>query len=178
MLTRTIPAGSRDHAQGPITAPVTLVEYGDYECPSSIAAYPIVKQLQKMLGTTLRFVYRHFPLTNLHPHAERAAEAAEAAGAQGKFWELHDWIFEHPRTIADGDLKDAARMLGLDPATFARDLSSGASLARAQESFRSGIRSGVNGTPTFFINGVRHDRAIGLGQLNEALREALRRAGG
>src|SRR6059058_4798396 len=102
-----------DHAQGPATAPVTLVEYGDYECPYCGAAYPMVKEVQARLGDRLRFAYRHFPLSQAHPHAEHAAEAAEAAGAQGRFWEMHDTLFEHQRALDDAHLRLYAESLGL-----------------------------------------------------------------
>jgi protein-disulfide isomerase len=172
MATLTLPAGDRDHAQGPAAAPVTLVEYGDYECPHCGAAYPVVKKLQKKMGKRLRFVFRNFPLTSIHPHAERAAEAAEAAGAQGKFWEMHDWIFEHQDTLEAGDLLKAAKALGLDPKKFVNEMESEAYLPRVKEDFKSGIRSGVNGTPTFFINGARHDGAPSYENLLAALNEA------
>src|SRR5919199_5615233 len=109
-----LPVAERDHIQGPSTAPVTLVEYGDYECPYCGAAHPIVKEVQRRLGDRLRFVFRHFPLTNVHPHAQHAAEAAEAAGAQGKFWAMHDTLFEHQRALDDAHLEEHAAALGLD----------------------------------------------------------------
>ena len=173
MASLTLPAGDRDHAQGPAAAPITLVEYGDYECPHCGAAYPVVKKLQKKLGKSLRFIYRNFPLTSIHPHAERAAEAAEAAGAQGKFWEMHDWIFEHQDTLEAADLLKAAKALGLDPKKFASEMESEAYLPRVKEDFKSGIRSGVNGTPTFFINGARHDRPPSYQDLLAALNLAI-----
>src|SRR5207248_5368317 len=123
MSTLTIPVGEGDHAQGPADAPVTLVEYGDYECPYCGMAYPIVKQVQAHFGDRLRFVFRNFPLANIHPHAEHAAEAAEAAGAQGKFWPMHDRIFEHQKRLPDEDLRAYAAAEGLDADRFAVDLS-------------------------------------------------------
>jgi len=169
----TMPVGSRDHAQGPESARLTLVEYGDYECPHCGAAYPVVKKIQKRLGKELRFVYRNFPLNSMHPHAEHAAEAAEAAALQGKFWEMHDWIFEHQDSLEDGDLLEAAKELGLDPKKFAKDLETQALLPRVKEDFQSGMRSGVNGTPTFFINGIRHDRAASYEDLLSSLESAI-----
>jgi len=173
MANLTLPVGDRDHAQGPAAAPVTLVEYGDYECPYCGAAYPVVKKLQKTLGKHLRFVFRNFPLNNIHPHAEHAAEAAETADAQGKFWEMHDWIFEHQDSLEDAGLLKAAELLGLDSQLFLKRMQSEASRARVKEDFMSGMRSGVNGTPTFFINGVRHDHAPSYEALLGALQSAI-----
>jgi protein-disulfide isomerase len=152
-----LPVGDRDHAQGPANAPVTLVEYGDYECPYCGQAYPIVKAVQKTLGPRLRFVFRNFPLSEMHPHAAGAAEAAEAAGALGKFWEMHDALFEHQDALEAPDLIAYAAGLGLDADRVAKELKSHTHEARVREDFMSGVRSGVNGTPTFFINGERHD---------------------
>ena len=157
MARLTVPVGPRDHVQGPPTAPVTLLEYGDYECPYCGMAYPIVKQIQMQLGDQLRFAFRNFPLTTAHPHAEQAAEAAEAAGAQGKFWEMHDTLYQHQQALEDAHLLQYARSLNLDMPRFERDLMTHAFAGRVREDFLSGLRSGVNGTPTFFINGVRHD---------------------
>ncbi|HEY0322508.1 MAG TPA: thioredoxin domain-containing protein [Pyrinomonadaceae bacterium] len=153
----TLPVGERDHVQGSPIAAVTLVEYGDFECPHCGAAHVTVKEIQQMLGDGLRFVFRHFPLTQIHPHAERAAEASEAAGAQGRFWEMHDLLFENQQTLDDRHLVFFAETLELDVVRFARELQAGVYRERVREDFMSGVRSGVNGTPTFFINGVRHD---------------------
>jgi protein-disulfide isomerase len=150
-------SAERDHIQGPDSAPVTLVEYGDYECPYCGMAYPIVKSIQRALGSQLRFAFRNFPLRDSHPHAERAAEAAEAAGAQGKFWEMHDTLYENQERLGTDDLMNYAETLGLDTSRLAQDLADGAYRARVREDFRGGVRSGVNGTPTFFVNGVRYD---------------------
>lgn len=153
----TLPVGERDHVRGVASAPVTLVEYGDYECPHCGRAYPIVKQVQQPLGPRLRFVFRNFPLRESHPHAQRAAEAAEAAGAQGKFWEMHDRLFERQFALDDASVAEYARELGLDVARFRRELERRVYEPRVREDFRSGVMSGVNGTPTFFINGERYD---------------------
>jgi protein-disulfide isomerase len=153
----TLPVSDRDHSQGPSDAPVTLVEYGDYECPYCGAAYPIVKRVQERLGDRLRFVFRNFPLTTIHPHAEHAAEAAEAAGAQGRFWEMHDYLYEHQRALMDRKLEEYATAVGLDLQRFERDMVAGVHIDRVRADFMSGVRSGVNGTPTFFINGQRHN---------------------
>ena len=168
----TLPVGKRDHIRGPADAAVTLVEYGDYECPHCGRAYPIVKTIQKQLGPKLRFVFRNFPLRESHPHAEQAAEAAEAAGAQGKFWEMHDRLFERQFALDGEYLIEYAGDLGLDVARFRTELSSGAYAPRVREDFRSGVTSGVNGTPTFFINGVRYDDSWEFEPLLAALEDA------
>jgi protein-disulfide isomerase len=148
---------TRDHVAGPEDALVTLVEYGDYECPSCGMAYPIVKAVQRELGDELRFVFRNFPLAEIHPHARHAAQAAEAAAAQEKFWAMHDMIFEHQNALEDADLVRYAGMLELDAARVARELDAGTHAKRVSDDFRSGVRSGVNATPTFFVNGERYD---------------------
>ena len=153
------PVSERDHAAGDPNAPVTLVEYGDYECPHCGAAYPIVKSIQHRLGKKLRFVFRNFPLAESHPHARRAAEAAEAAADQGKFWQMHDALFENQGQLEDDDILALARRLKLDADAIARALEEGTYTARVRSDFRGGVRSGVNGTPTFFINGERYDGA-------------------
>jgi protein-disulfide isomerase len=128
------------------------------------------------MGDRLRFAFRHFPLAQMHPHAERAAEAAEAAGAQGRFWEMHDLLFEHQKTLDDGHLLQFAEVLELDTERFAREVAAGIYRERVREDFMSGVRSGVNGTPTFFINGVRHDGSwqleVLLGAIERAAEEA------
>ena len=169
----TPPVGDRDHIQGTATAPVTLVEYGDYQCPICGQAYSIVKELQTRLGERLRFVFRNFPLATMHPYAEQAAEAAEAAWAQGKFWEMHDVLYENQDALADADLVQHAVTLGLDPARFTSELTQHIHAARVHEDFISGARSGVNGTPTFFINGVRHDASFDLETMLAAVEDRL-----
>jgi formate-nitrite transporter family protein len=153
----TPPVSDRDHIQGPLDAPVTLVEYGDYECPHCGRAYPIVKAAQRQLGDRLRFVFRNFPLAEAHPHARRAAEAAEAAAAQGRFWRMHDMLFEHQHALEDAALLHYAEILQLDTERFARELRDGTYAQRVSDDVLGGARSGVNGTPTFFVNGVRYD---------------------
>jgi protein-disulfide isomerase len=165
----TVPLGPRDHRIGPTDAPVTLVEYGDYQCPYCRAAHPIVLALIDRMEDQLAFAFRHFPITTIHPFAEIAAEAAEAAGAQGEFWAMHDWIYQNQETIAPDDLRAAARLLGLDGEQFDADLLSHRFAPRVREDFLSGVRSGVNGTPTFFINGIRHDGGWDLESLAEAV---------
>ena len=168
----TLPVGPRDHIQGPADAPLTLVEYGDFECPYCGQAYPIVKQVQQRFGDRLRFVFRNFPLTEMHPHAEHAAEAAEIADTKGQFWPMHDVLFEHQRALDDTHLVHYAQQLGLESNQFAQALAAGAAGAKIQEDFRSGVRSGVNGTPTFFINGVRFDDSWDAENLAAALEAA------
>ena len=153
----TPPVGERDHVTGFEDAPVTLVEYGDYECPYCGMAYPVVKSAQRELGKDLRFVFRNFPLAEAHPHARLAAEAAEAAAAQGKFWEMHDALFEHQDALEAEDIIGYAKSLGLDMTQFGKDLQDSKYTKRVREDFRSGVKSGVNGTPTFFINGSRYE---------------------
>jgi protein-disulfide isomerase len=173
----TPPVSERDHVAGPDDAPVTLVEYGDYECPYCRMAYPIVKAAQRELGDRLRLVFRNFPLKEAHPHAQHAAEAAEAAAAQGKFWQMHDAIFEHQHALEDKDLVRYARSLGLDAERLARELEAGTYAKRVRDDFRSGVRSGVNGTPTFFVNGERHEEPwADQGAFIRALRRVAERA--
>jgi protein-disulfide isomerase len=162
----------RDHIQGPADAAVTLVQYGDYECPYCGAAYPIIKQVQARMGERLRFVFRNFPITTSHPHAEQAAEAAEAAATQGRFWEMHDLLYENQERLRDQDLLGYAETLGLDLDLFDMELAERVHAERVREDFMSGVRSGVNGTPTFYINGVRHDDAYELETLLAALERA------
>jgi protein-disulfide isomerase len=162
----------RDHIRGPAEAPVTLLEYGDYECPYCGAAYPIVQQVQAQMGDRLRFVFRNFPISTSHPHAEQAAEAAEAAAAQGRFWEMHDHLYEHQRHLEAGDLRTYAEELGLDVERFDRELAENVHAARVREDFMSGVRSGVNGTPTFYVDGNRHDGSYDLDSLVAALERA------
>jgi len=152
-----LPIVERDHIQGPTDAPLALVEYGDYECPQCGAAYPVVKAVQEQLGNRLCFAFRNFPLMNAHPHAARAAEAAEAAGAQGSFWPMHDMLFENQGALEDRHFAKYARKLGLDADLLIADLMNATHTLRVREDIRSGARAGVNGTPTFFINGVRYD---------------------
>jgi protein-disulfide isomerase len=178
------PVSDRDHSQGPPGAPVTLVEYGDYECPYCGRAYPIVKLLQRRLGDTMRFVFRNFPLTEVHPHALHAAEAAESAAVHAgeeAFWCTHDTIYEHqqdsPFALEDENLVIFAGGCGAKPRAVAGDLATDALADRVREDFTSGVRSGVNGTPTFFINGERYDLPWDdVATFEAALRDAARSA--
>jgi protein-disulfide isomerase len=152
-----VPVSPRDHVAGSLGAPIVLVEYGDFECPHCGRAFPIVKEVQQHFGPRLAFVYRHFPLAEVHPHARRAAEAAEAADTQRKFWAMHDALFRHQEALEDEDLIGYARDLDLDVTRFADELERRVHEKRVRDDFRHGVRSGVNGTPTFFINGQRFD---------------------
>jgi protein-disulfide isomerase len=167
------PVGERNRVRGPQDAPVTLVEFGDYDCPYTVRAHAVVGGLRRRLGDRLRFVFRAFPLTRIHAHAQAAAEAAEAAAAQGRFWEMHDRLFEAHRRLEKADLKRYAGEVGLDVERFERETEEHAHAGRVREDLRSGLRSGVRGTPTFFINGVRHDGSHNF----EALLAALEAAG-
>ena len=159
-----IPVSAEDHIQGPPDAPITLVEYGDFQCPYCYQAYPIVKQLQQRFGGQLRFVFRNFPLTEIHSHALHAAIAAESVGGQlgnDGYWRMHDTIYEHqqdsPAALSDRKLAEYGAAVGADAARIIRDLENDAFVDRIQADFSGGVRSGVNGTPTFFINGTRYD---------------------
>lgn len=163
------PVTESDHIRGPKTALVTLLEYGDYQCPFCGRAHPIVEALRESMGDRMRFVFRNFPLTQIHPHAQRAAESAEAAGAQGKFWEMHDTLYENQQALDDAHLLKYATALGLDPEAFLAALATGEFTPKVREDFLSGVRSGVNGTPTFFINEVRYDGPHDYAPMLEAL---------
>jgi len=155
-----------------VKASLTLVEYGDYQCPYCGAAYPEVKKVQKELGSELRFVFRNFPLTNIHEHAMNAAETAEAASTQGKFWPMHDFLYEHQVTLGDpGVAIGYAKKLGLDTQRFEREIAQHVYQKRIKDDFMGGVRSGVNGTPTFYVNGVRHDGDAVAKALIEALNQ-------
>ena len=170
------PVSERDHRQGPDTAAVTLVQYGDYECPYTRRSTWVVQAIQQQLGDQLRFVYRNFPLTEIHPHALHAALAAEAAAAQGKFWEVHDYIFHHQHALEDADLAGFAEAVGLDLQQYTRDMAERRALARIEEDVKGGERSGVQGTPTFFINDVMYRGAFEQDALLPALQAASRTA--
>jgi protein-disulfide isomerase len=171
------PVSDADHRLGGDDAPVTLVEYGDYECPHCGAAHPVVLSLIRAMGPRLRFVYRHFPLSEIHPHAEHAAESAEAAGAQAHFWEMHDTIFENQEALEDDDLLRYARTVGCDAKRVARELAGHLHANRVRADFLSGVRSGVNGTPTFFVNGVRYDGPRDVASMLHVLEAVAEEAG-
>ena len=164
---------SEDHIQGPEDAEVTFVEYGDYECPHCGLAYSIIKRVQKHFGKRLRFVFRNFPLSEMHPNAESAAEAAEFAGAHGKFWEMHDRLFENQERLGMPLYLELAEELNLSPESLQRALEERKYEARVRADFSSGVRSGVNGTPTFFINEERHDGPFDYETLVRAIQENI-----
>ena len=169
-----LPVSERDHISGPASAPVTMVEYGDYQCPYCGQANPIVDEIQRELGDDLRFVFRNFPLTEVHPHAEHAAEIAEAAGAHHKFWEMHDMLYAHQQALDDQHLAEYLSVIGVPTSEVKRALAQHAYQERVREDFMSGVRSGVNGTPTFFINGLRHDGSYERHELLAAIAKAAR----
>jgi protein-disulfide isomerase len=171
-----IPVSERDHARGEPDAPVTLVQYGDYECPDCAAAFPIVARLRETLNARLRFVFRNFPQNSIHPHASVAAQAAEAAGAQGKFWAMHDLLYAHQATLADHTMDEFALKLGLEINKFKADLSSERFARRVREDSEGGQRSGVKGTPTLFINGMRYRGEVAYAPMLAAIESALRAA--
>ena len=142
-----------DHIQGSMDAPFKLIEYGDYQCPYCGDAHEVVKEIQDRLGDRLCFVFRNFPLTELHPSAEHAAEAAESAAAQRRFWEMHDLLFENQTAVTDEDLAEYATELGIDAGRLIAEVQKGAHAVRIQKDLRSGEKNGVNGTPAFFVNG-------------------------
>jgi protein-disulfide isomerase len=162
-----------DHAQGSESAPATLVEYCDYECPDCGQAYPIVKQIQKHFGKRLRVVFRNFPLNRIHPHAEGAAEVAEFAGAQGEFWEMHDLLFENQDRLGGMLYVELARELRLPVAALLEALEAGTYRTRVQADSTGGVRSGVHATPTFFVNARRWDGPFEFNDLVLAIDEVL-----
>jgi protein-disulfide isomerase len=173
MSTLKIPITPEDHAQGPEIAEVTLVEYGDYECPHCGRAYPIVKQVQKHFKKRLRFIFRNFPLSEMHANAEAAAEVAEFAGSQGKFWEMHDLLFENQSRLGDALFAELSERLKLSSSELGQALEQKTFEARVRADFSGGVRSGVNGTPTFFINGARHDASFDYDTLVTAIHGVL-----
>ena len=164
----------RDHIRGAVDAPVTVVEYGDFECPYCGRAEPVLRELLRDF-TNVRYVWRHLPLTDVHVHAQLAAEAAEAASDQGAFWEMHDLLFANQKHLQDEDLHSYAARLGLDLERFDREIAQRVHAERVHEDFMSGVRSGVNGTPTFYIDGMRHDDSYETDVLLDALERAASR---
>jgi len=168
-----VPVTSSDHIQGDKNAPVVLVEYGDYECPHCGHADPIVKRVQRHFGKRLVFVFRNFPLNEMHPNAEAAAEAAEFAAAHGRFWEMHDGIYDYQPALGVPLLLELAESLKLSAPDLRVALSDREYASRVRDDFLGGVKSGVNGTPTFFINGQRHDGSFELDDLVAAIEERL-----
>ena len=175
MAVLKVPVTSKDHIQGDPDAPITLVEYGDYECPFCGRAYYVIKELQNQFGSKLRFVFRNFPLIQMHPNAESAAETAEFAGEQGRFWEMHDGLYENQDRLGLPLYMEFTEMLGLPVSGLRQALTNHEYLPKIREDVSGGIRSGVNGTPTFFINGVRHDGSYEIEDMVAAIEERLTR---
>jgi len=175
--TLMVPPEPTDHVLGSEHAPVTLIEYGDFECPSCKVAVPTPKLLLDRFPNRVRFIFRHFPVEDAHPHALLAAEAAEAAAAQGKFWVMHDMLFAHQAHLRDLDLRRYAGELGLDLARYAAEMDDHIYLQRVREHAQGGRRSHIRATPTFFVNGVVQDISYGMQSLHDAVAGALHRAG-
>ncbi len=164
-----LPVNEKDHKRGSTNAPIVIVEYGDYQCPHCARAYPIMERLIESLGHDLLFVYRHLPMAENHPDAPNAARAAEAAGRQGRFWEMHTLLFENQNSLDSESLVSYAEALDLDMGRWLLDMDSDAIEAKVEEDFKSGVRSGANGTPTFFVNGFRYDGDWEYGPFMEAI---------
>ena len=158
-----------DHIRGHVNSPVVIVEYGDYECPYTGMAYPIVKEIMRRFGDKVQVAFRNFPLNEIHPHAQHAAEAAEAAAAQDKFWQMHDYLFEHQRALDENHLLQYAGKVGLDINKFKKEMSGHIYAPLIEESLKSGINSGVEGTPTFFVNGKRYEDSWDLDTFSNVL---------
>jgi protein-disulfide isomerase len=169
MSSLAVSVSDEDHAQGLPRAAVTLLEYGDYQCPYCGQAYPIIKEIQTAMGRKLRFVFRNFPLTQAHPYAELAAEAAESAAVDGKFWEMHDALYENQAMLSDDAVMEIARKLGLNLSRFVEDIRTRKFMNHVRKDFMGGVKSGVNGTPCFFINGKRYDRPWDYETLSNSL---------
>jgi protein-disulfide isomerase len=173
----TVEVSDRDHAQGPATAPVTLVEYGDYQCPACIETHSIVKQVEQAMGNRMRFVFRNYPLKEYHPHAQAAAEAAEAAAAQGAFWEMHDILYQHPTALDDEHLVLYAQSIGLNVVQFQQNLAQHTYAPRVAQDAAGGDASGVHTAPAFFINGVPYDGDLSYDSFLKALQDRARGGG-
>lgn len=172
MATLKVPVTAEDHCLGNADAPITLVEYGDFQCPDCGMAYPMVKKLRKHFGKKLRFVYRNFPLIKIHALAEPAAEAAEFAASQGKFWEMHDAIFEHQRRLSPTSLVNLAEELGLADNETAAAMEKHLFSERITNDVDGGRQAGVHATPTFFINGTEYEGSREYTELASAIEEA------
>lgn len=174
MAKLAIPVSAHDHAQGPVDAPLTLLQYGDLQCPHCALAYPRVIEIAHELRDSLRLVFRHFPLGESHPQAQGAAEAAEAAASQGRFWELVSLLYANQERLDEDSLVRYAKKANLDIRRFRKELASGVHAARVRSDFLGGVRSGVQGTPTFFINGEHYQGTFELDALVAALLRASR----
>jgi len=176
MARLAVPVSAHDHAQGPVNAALTLVQYGDFQCPHCALLYPRVTEIARELRDSLRLVFRHFPLVEIHPQAQRAAEAAEAAASQGRFWEMASFLYANQEHLDDDSLLRYAKKANLDARRFKKELASGAHAARVRSDFLAGVRSGVKGTPTLFINGEQYEGTFELDALVAALLKVSRRA--
>lgn len=173
MATLKISVTDEDHIQGSSEAPITLVEYGDYECPYCGKIYPIIKELQKHYGHKLRFVFRNFPLNEMHPFAEVAAETAEFAGKRKLFWEMHDSLYENQAQLSGAFILELTESLGLSGKELEMALEKKTFLQKIREDFLGGVKSGVNGTPTLFINEARYNGPMDLEGLIEKIDSLL-----
>lgn len=173
MSTLKVPVNPRDHRRGPPNATVTLVEYGDYQCPFCAAAHPVVRSLENQFGGTLAVVFRHFPLVEIHPIAVAAAEAAEYAADHGLFWEMHDTIFANNHRLSIQLLFAIAGTLQLSQNGLRDSIARSLHAEKIQADFIGGVRSGVNGTPTFFVNGLRHEGAFTVPELAASIQAAM-----
>ncbi|MGD0690958.1 MAG: thioredoxin domain-containing protein [Acidimicrobiales bacterium] len=169
----SIPVGPDDHSRGPLDAKLTVVEYGDYQCPYCGQAYPIVEQLLSTFADSMRLIFRNLPLADMHPHAEAAAEMAEAVALQGKFWEIHDALYENQRDLSDASIRRYVEGVGADVGAATKAIADGGPRQRVEADFEGAIRSGANGTPTFFVNGVRYDGSWMYEPFSEYLSELL-----
>ena len=174
MFRLTVPVNAADHSIGPALAAVVVVEYGDFECPNCKQAAPAVKLLLRHFTGRIRFVYRHFPLEEVHPQALQAAEAAESAGGQGKFWPMHDLLFDNQPHLKLPQLRNYAEELQIDIARYAAEMDDHLYLQRIREHMQSGGESGVRHTPTFFVDGRIQDVSFGLRSLFDAVDATLR----
>ena len=172
-----VPLGAVDHVIGAPHAVATVVEYGDFECPNCKQAQPAVKMLHERFAGHVRFAFRHFPLEDVHPHALGAAQAAESAGGQGKFWEMHDLLFAHQDHLRAADLRRYAEQIGLDMARYTAEMDDQVYLQRVREQLQGGLDSGVRATPTFFVNGRIEDVSFGLRALFDVVDRVLQRSG-
>jgi protein-disulfide isomerase len=170
-----IPVSAVDHALGAEHSPVTVVEYGDFECPTCKQAAPAVKVMLERFGSRVRFVFRHFPVESAHPHAMHAAQAAEAAGGQRKFWQMHDLLFENQRHLKIANLREYAQRLDLDMPRFIAEIDDEIYLQRVREHIQGGLQSHVRGTPTFYINGVIQDVSFGMHALIDGVQAEIKR---
>lgn len=163
------PISQRDHTQGAMNAPIVLVQYGNYQCPHSGEAHRIIQKIQQEIGDQIYFAFRHFPQPQIYPQSQKAAEAAEIAAAQGKFWQMHDTLFKYQTTLDNGYLVEYAHQLELNVLEFLRDMTNHIYAVRVAEDFQSGIRSGVNSTPAFFINNYRYECQLDVESLLQGL---------